>query len=86
MTAAEVKCALNARAQRQQMGVNKVAHMDIISNTGAIRRGMVCAENEKGLVKAKGGLQDARNEMSFRIMIFAKSWGGACSVEVAEND
>ena len=71
MATAQVKCALNARAQRQQMGVNKVAHMDIISNTGAIRRGMVCAKNRNRPLSADGSLQNTGDEMGLGVVVFS---------------
>ena len=67
------------------MRFGEVAHVNVIPNTGAVGRGMFGPENGKGLVSAKGGLQDARDEMGFGVMMLAEFCSGASGVEVAEN-
>jgi len=67
------------------MRFGEVAHVNVIPNAGAIGRGMFGPENGKGFASAKGGLQDARDEMGFGVMMLAEFCSGTGGVEIAED-
>src|SRR5712671_3274273 len=68
------------------MGLGKVINVNVIANAGAVGRGIIRAEDLDLRPLAKNGLQDERNEMRFRIVIFANLGigAGAGGVEIAE--
>ena len=86
MATPEVVIAGDAGSQGELMRFGEVAHVNIIPNAGAIGSGMLGAENGNGFVSAEGGLQDARDEMGFGVVMLAEFCGGTGGVEVAEDD
>src|SRR5207244_6178997 len=57
--------------QRRQMGSRQIVHVDVIADAGAVRRGVVRAEDFNRGAPAENRLKDKGNEVRFRIVIFA---------------
>lgn len=52
--------------QRQQVGVDQIFHMDVITHTGAVPGGIVCAEQTQFFPLAQGGGQHQGDQVGFR--------------------
>jgi hypothetical protein len=67
------------------MRVNQIAHVNVVADAGAIRRGIVGSENFHFWTFADGRFAGDLDEMrcSQRCLSSAHFWVGACDVEVA---
>src|SRR6266849_4168042 len=59
--------------------------MDIVADAGSVRRGIVGAENVHLGNTAAGGIENARNDVSFHAMMLAAVLGGSGSIEIAQG-
>ena len=57
--------------QGQQMGAGQIVDVDVVANAGAVGRGIILAEDLDLLPLPQGHLQHQRNQMRFRIVVFA---------------
>src|SRR6266481_2030903 len=65
--------------------IGNIEHMDVIADAGAVRRGIVSAEDiDMGQCTA-GGIENPGNEMSFHAMMLAAFLGCSGSVEITET-
>ena len=71
--------------QRQYVCARKIAHMNVIADTGAVRRRIVIAEDFHVRPLLGSRLQDVGNQMCFRIVLFAAAFRRAGGVEIAET-
>src|SRR5208282_3011730 len=74
-------------AQRSDVRIGKIVHMNVVANAGAIRSWVVGAVNfQLGSVRG-GGSQRQRNQVSFRVMDFANlaALVGSGSVEITQT-
>ena len=67
------------------MGPGKVADMDVIPDAGSVRSGIVIAEYFDFLAFAGRNFENERNQMGFRVVVFADLALRVCSgsVEIA---
>ena len=67
------------------MGACEVGHVDVVADAGAVRSGIVIAEQGDGLARLNGP-EEQRDQMSLRFVIFAGTSGGVGSrcVEVTQ--
>ena len=56
--------------ERQNVGFGQVLHVDVIADAGSIGRSVVFAKNRNWLA-GEHGAQDERDEMRFRLVLFA---------------
>src|SRR5262249_10137098 len=83
---AEVVTAAGGFAQSQNMRVGEIEDVNVIANTGSIRRVVVGSVNFDLRFFTKRHLQHSRNEMRLRSMVFAKFHGRAGGIEVAQTN
>src|SRR4029077_2838119 len=81
---AEVVTAGGRFAESQNMRVGEIEDVNVIANTGSIRRVVVGSVNFDVRFFTERHLQHSGNEMRLRSMVFAKSLGSAGGIEVAE--
>src|SRR5580704_12350707 len=58
-------------SERQQMCPSQIPHMDVVTNAGAVGRGVAGTENGRVWGSAESDLQDPGNEMRLGLMGFA---------------
>ncbi|MNF77725.1 hypothetical protein D3C84_598760 [compost metagenome] len=65
---------------------NEIDHVDVIANTGAVRRVVIPTKHGDGFASARGRLQDQWQQVGFRFMAFTQlSFRvGAGGIEVAQ--
>jgi len=83
-TRAEVVTAAGGFAESQNMRVGEIEDVNVIANTGPIRRVVVGAVNFEVRFFTERHLQHSRNEVRLRSMVFAKFLGCAGGIEVAQ--
>src|SRR5467141_3886755 len=71
--------------KRANMGIGDIEHVDVITDAGSVGRGVVSTKDIDVRQGAGGGIENARNEMSFHAMMFAALFGGAGGIEIAEG-
>src|SRR5229473_7931005 len=71
--------------KRADVGVGDIEHVDIVADTGSVRRRVVRAEDIDVGKATGGGIENPRNEMSFHAMMLAAVLGGSSSVEIAQG-
>ena len=57
--------------QRENMGLSEINNVDVIADAGAVRRFVIVPEHLYGGTLAQRRLQDQRNQVRFRIVMFA---------------
>ena len=72
------------RFEGAEVGVGDVEDVNVVANAGAIRRGVVRAENFDVRNNACGGVENFGNEMGFDAMVLTAFCRGARGVEIAE--
>src|SRR5262245_15254022 len=79
--------AVSQIGKRRRMRVDQIAHVNVVANAGAIRRGIVRAENFHFWTLADGRFAGDLDEVSCsqRCLAGAHFWIGACDVEVAQG-
>src|ERR1700687_1786111 len=65
--------------------IGDIEHVYVVADAGAVRRGIVSAEDIDMGQSSVGGIEDTGNEMSFHAMMLAAFLGGSGSVEIAEG-
>ena len=73
LSGAQVQLQVRAwfqQVQRLEMGICQVVHVDIVADTGSIRRGVVVAKDTNMVSLAQRGLKHDRDQMTFRIVVF----------------
>src|SRR5260370_674459 len=65
--------------------IGNIEHMDVIADAGAVRRGLVSAEDIDMGQSTVGGIENPGNEMSFHAMMLDAFLGCSGSVEIAET-
>src|SRR5690348_6660503 len=68
------------------MSLCDIHDVDIVANAGAVRCRIVRAIDVKALTLSRSHLQENRNNVSFRTMVFTKSGRSARRVEIAHGD
>ena len=63
--------ACSRACQGQQVRARQIADVDVIADTGAVRRRVVGAENSTMFGAAKGDLENPRDQVRFRMVRFA---------------
>ena len=63
--------------QRRHVGRGQIVDVDVIANAGAVGGGIVVAENLDTLALSQRHLQHQRNQMRFRVVVFANRAVGA---------
>src|ERR1700738_3209447 len=76
--------ALAQRIQHQNMRAGQVAHVNVITDAGAIRSGIVGSEDGDGFALSERHLQRQGNQVRLGHMILAQMAGGSRRVEIAE--
>jgi hypothetical protein len=51
------------RAQRSDVGLREVDHMDVVAHAGAVACGVVVAEDQHFVAKSRGRLRDKGNQV-----------------------
>src|SRR5581483_634798 len=74
------------RLEREHVGCGEIRHMDIVADTGAVRRGVVVAKDVNGRTLAGRGLQHERDEMGLLRMTLAARGGRAGGIEIPQAD
>src|SRR6266487_4451247 len=85
-TRAEIVAAARGFAESQNMRIREIEDVNVIANTGSIRRVVVGSVNVDVWFFSERHLQHSRNEMRLRSMVFAKSLGCAGGIEVAQTN
>src|SRR5438309_426261 len=75
---------LTQSVEDQNVGAGQIAYVNVVANTGAIGRGIICAENGDVVALSECYLQRKWNKVRLRHMIFAQSAGCSGSVEIAK--
>lgn len=72
--------------QGEDVGLGQVGHVDVVADAGAIGGRIVGAEQLEGRAPAERRVDGERDQVCFRIMVFAQSAVRvrACGVEVAQ--
>src|SRR6478735_5604157 len=83
---AEIVTAAGGLAESQNMRIGEIEDVDVIANTGSIRRVVVGSVNFDVRFFTERHLQHRRNEMRLRSMVLAKFLGCAGGVEVAQTN
>src|SRR6266436_8560378 len=65
--------------------IGNIEHMDVIADAGAVRRGIVSAEDIDMGQSTAGGIENPGDEMSFHAMMLAAFLGCSGSVEITET-
>lgn len=75
------------QGQRAHMRRGKVADMDIVAHRRTVGRRIVAAQNVQRRAAIDGGIDSARDQVGFRVMIFADLAPRirAGSVEIAQR-
>jgi hypothetical protein len=71
-------------AQRENMRARQINNVNVIADTGAVPRWIVCAVNRNVAAHTHGCLQYQRNQMRLGIMPLAAAFGCARSIEIAK--
>ena len=71
--------------QGEDVGIGEVLDVDVVSDAGAIRGGIVLAEDLDAGAEAEGDVKQERNEVGFGLMVFSVAGNGSGDVEVAEG-
>ena len=71
---------------REDVGLGKVENMNVVADAGAVRRGVIGAENIHRLALAEGDFKDVRDEVRFDAVVFAELFGGSRRVKIALGD
>ena len=71
--------------QRQKMGLRQIENMDVVADTGAVRRVVIRSEDADFRAFTFSGLHDERNQMCFRMVVFAMDGRRSCGVEITEG-
>src|SRR6202521_4918458 len=66
------------------VGIGDIEHVDVVADAGAVRRGVVRAEDIDVRQPTAGGIENPGNEMSLHAMMLAALLGGSGSIEIAE--
>ena len=82
---AQVKKALFAWRQGQDMSLRQVSDMDVVANACAVRRRIVGPENIALGCQAHRHFQHVGNQMRLNLMVLAKMFRRACGIEVTES-
>ena len=72
--------------QGPDMRLGQIGHMNIIAHTGAVRCRIIVAKDDYLRPLLKRHLQDARDQMALRRMVFSIFFGCARRVEVSQCD
>ncbi len=74
--------------ERSQVSVRQILNVDVVSNTGAVGRVVVGSKNLDLFAPAERDHQHIRNQVRFRIVVFADSRVGARpgGIEIAQGD
>src|SRR6266850_2063852 len=70
--------------KRANVGIGDIEHVDVVADAGAVRCGVVRAEDIDMRQPTAGGIENPGNEMSLHAMMLAAFLGGSGSVEIAE--
>src|ERR1700738_44090 len=70
--------------EHKNMRAGEVAHMNVITDAGAIGCGIVGSEDRNVFALSERNLQRKRNQMRLRHMVLAKIAGGSRGVKIAE--
>src|ERR1019366_3704991 len=78
------------RIERQQVGLGKIGDVDVVTDTGPIRSGVVLSINTDGLAAAERDVENQGNEVGLRLVRFAprhaaRPLGSAGDIEVAKR-
>ena len=68
------------------MGLGQIEHVDIIANTGAVRCGVVGAEDVHRFTLAEGDLEHVGDEVGFDHVVLTEFFRGPGGIEVAQGD
>ena len=85
LSRAEVEGAGILIFQRQEMGLRKIQNMDVVADAGAVRRVVIRSEDADFRAFAFSGLHDERDEVGFRVVVFAVDGRRPRRVEIAEG-
>src|SRR6266436_7960343 len=77
--------ALAQSIEHPDMRAGEIAHMNVITDAGAIRGGIVGAENRDVFALSERDLQREGNQVRLRHMVLAQIAGGSRGVEIAEG-
>src|SRR5260370_36996618 len=71
--------------KRADVGIGDIEHVNVVTDAGSVRCGVVLAEDiDMGQLTA-GGIENTGNDVSFHAMMLAAFDGGSGSVEIAEG-
>src|SRR4029077_4070359 len=82
----EIVTAACGFAESQNMSVGEIEDVNVIANTGSIRRVVVGSVNFNVRSFTERHLQHSWNEVRFRSMVLAKFLGCAGGIEVAQTN
>src|ERR1700687_1296799 len=77
--------ALAQSLEHQNMGAGQITHVNVIADTGAIRGGIVGAEDGDVFTLSERDLQRERNQVRLRHMVLSQIAGGSRGIEIAET-
>src|SRR5580692_5385755 len=80
MAAAFLHCA-----QSENMRLSKIDHMDIISHTGSVECWVVISKDRNAFALLHSHLENERDEVEFRCVIFTPCRGGSSCIKVAHT-
>src|SRR6516164_10424542 len=83
-TSAEVVITAGGFAESQNMRLGQIEDVNVIANTGSIRRVVISSVNFDVRSFTQRHLQHSRNQMRLRPMVFTKSLRCAGGIEVAQ--
>src|SRR5713226_7466703 len=71
--------------QRADVGIGDVEHVDVVTDAGSVRRGIVRAEDIDMGQSTGSGIENTGDDVSLHAMMLASFLGGSGSVEIAEG-
>src|ERR1700704_4593835 len=76
--------ALAQRVEHQNMRASEITHMNEIADAGAVRGGIVRAENRDIFALSEGHLERQRNQVGLGHMVLAELAGGSRGIEITK--
>ena len=68
------------------MGLGEVKNVDVVTDAGAVGRGIIHAKNGARFPLAENDFQEIGNEMGFDPVVFAKPGGGSAGIKIPKSD